>query len=80
MRIVINDEELERHVLSIFKHLPDNKGVDWPVLERAKEAEIDGIYDGEQFHIMGIMEHIEPAGIHPETVVRYCPPTAWARR
>lgn len=64
MRIVINDEELEKHVLSIFKHLPDNKVLIDQFLERAKEAEIDGIYDGEQFHIMGIMEHIEPAGIH----------------
>ena len=64
MRIVINDEELERHVLSIFKHLPDHKVLIDQFLERAKEAEIDGIFDGEDFHIMGIMEHIEPAGIH----------------
>lgn len=64
MRIVINDDELERHVLSIFKHLPDNKVLIDQFLERAKEAEIDAIYDGEQVHIMGIMEHIEPAGIH----------------
>ncbi len=64
MRIVINDEELERHVLSIFKHLPDNKVLIDQFLERAKEAEIDAIYDGEQVHIMGIMEHIEPAGVH----------------
>ncbi len=64
MRIVINDEELEKHVLSIFKHLPDHKVLVDQFLERAKEAEIDGIYDGEQFHIMGIMEHVEPAGVH----------------
>ena len=64
MRIVINDEELERHVLSIFKHLPDNKVLIDQFLERAKEAEIDAIYDGDEVHIMGIMEHIEPAGIH----------------
>lgn len=64
MRIVINDEELEKHVLSIFKHLPDHKVLIDQFLERAKEAEIDGIFDGEDFHIMGIMEHIEPAGIH----------------
>jgi carbamoyl-phosphate synthase large subunit len=64
MRIVINDEELERHVLSIFKHLPDNKVLIDQFLERAKEAEIDAICDGEDVHIMGIMEHIEPAGIH----------------
>ncbi|MBC7885197.1 MAG: carbamoyl-phosphate synthase large subunit [Saprospiraceae bacterium] len=64
MRIVINDKELETHVLSIFKHLPDNKVLIDQFLERAKEAEIDAIYDGDELHIMGIMEHIEPAGIH----------------
>ncbi|MEM1327462.1 MAG: carbamoyl-phosphate synthase large subunit [Bacteroidota bacterium] len=64
MRIVINDEELERHVLSIFKHMPDNKVLIDQFLDRAKEAEIDAICDGDEVHIMGIMEHIEPAGIH----------------
>ena len=64
MRIVINDEELERQVLSIFKHLPDNRVLIDQFLDRAKEAEIDAICDGEEVHIMGIMEHIEPAGIH----------------
>ncbi len=64
MRIVINDQELEKHVLSIFKHMPENKVLIDQFLERAKEAEIDAICDGEDVHIMGIMEHIEPAGIH----------------
>ncbi len=64
MRIVINDRELERHVLSIFKHMPDNKVLIDHFLDRAKEAEIDAIFDGDEIHIMGIMEHIEPAGIH----------------
>ncbi len=64
MRIVINDEELERTVLSIFKHLPDNKVLIDQFLERAKEAEVDAICDGDEVHIMGIMEHIEPAGVH----------------
>jgi len=64
MRIVINDEELEHHVLTIFKHMPENKVLIDQFLERAKEAEIDAIFDGEDFHIMGVMEHIEPAGIH----------------
>lgn len=64
MRIVINDQELERHVLTIFKHLPDNRVLIDQFLDRAKEAEIDAICDGEDVHIMGIMEHIEPAGIH----------------
>lgn len=64
MRIVINDEELEHQVLSIFKHMPDNRVLIDQFLERAKEAEIDAICDGEEVHVMGIMEHIEPAGIH----------------
>jgi carbamoyl-phosphate synthase large subunit len=64
MRIVINDEDLERHVLSIFKHMPDNKVLIDQFLERAKEAEIDAICDGDEVHVMGIMEHVEPAGIH----------------
>ncbi len=64
MKIVINDNELERQVLTIFKHLPDNRVLIDQFLERAKEAEIDAIFDGDELHIMGIMEHIEPAGIH----------------
>lgn len=64
MKIVINDAELERAVLSIFKHLPDNRVLIDHFLERAKEAEVDAIFDGENIEIMGIMEHIEPAGIH----------------
>lgn len=64
MRIVINDEELEKSVLSLIKHLPGNKILIDHFLDRCQEAEIDAIYDGETFHVMGVMEHIEPAGIH----------------
>ena len=64
MRIVINDEELERHVLYIFKQMPNNKVLVDHFLDRAKEADVDAICDGEDVHIMGIMEHIEPAGVH----------------
>ncbi|MEY3186878.1 MAG: hypothetical protein RL675_702, partial [Bacteroidota bacterium] len=64
MRIVINDEELESAVVSLLKHIPDNKIIIDHFLDRCQEAEIDGIFDGEDFHVMGVMEHIEPAGIH----------------
>ena len=64
MRIVLNDEELESAVISILKHIPGNKILIDQFLDRSQEAEIDGIFDGEEFHTMGIMEHIEPAGIH----------------
>ncbi len=64
MRIVINDEDLEKGVLSLIKHLPGNKILIDHFLDRCQEAEIDAIFDGESFHVMGVMEHIEPAGIH----------------
>lgn len=64
MRIVINDEELTKSVVSILKFFPDNNILIDHFLDRAEEAEIDAIYDGEQVEIMGVMEHVEPAGIH----------------
>lgn len=64
MRIVINDEELEKSVVSLLKHLPGNKILIDHFLDRCQEAEVDAICDGEDVHIMGMMEHIEPAGIH----------------
>ncbi|MEN9952631.1 MAG: hypothetical protein RLZZ520_899 [Bacteroidota bacterium] len=64
MRIVINDDELESAVVSLLKHIPDNKILIDHFLDRCQEAEIDGIFDGDDFHVMGVMEHIEPAGIH----------------
>ena len=64
MRIVINDEEVEKAVISLLKHLPENKILIDHFLDRCQEAEVDAIYDGETFHVMGVMEHIEPAGIH----------------
>ena len=64
MRIVINDEELEKAVISLLKHIPGNKILIDHFLDRCQEAEIDAICDQEEFHVMGVMEHIEPAGIH----------------
>jgi carbamoyl-phosphate synthase large subunit len=64
MRIVINDEEVEKAVVSLLKHLPGNKILIDHFLDRCQEAEVDAIFDGESFHVMGAMEHIEPAGIH----------------
>ena len=64
MRIVINDEDVEKAVISLLKHLPGNKILVDHFLDRCQEAEVDAIFDGENFHIMGVMEHIEPAGIH----------------
>ena len=64
MRIVINDDEVESAVISLLKHIPGNKILIDHFLDRCQEAEIDAIFDGDDFHVMGVMEHIEPAGIH----------------
>ncbi len=64
MKIVINEEELEQHVVNTLRDIPGNKILLDHFLENAIEAESDSICDGENVYIIGIMEHIEPAGIH----------------
>lgn len=64
MKIVINEAELEKHVIDLLRDIPGNKVLLDHFLERAIEAEADAICDGEEVYIIGIMEHIEPAGIH----------------
>ncbi len=64
MKIVINDQQLEEHVINIMKEDPKNRVLLDQFLEKAIEAEADAICDGEDVYIIGIMEHIEPAGIH----------------
>ena len=58
MRIVINDEECETAVINLLRDIPDNVILIDHFLDRAKEAEIDAIFDGEQMQILGVMEHI----------------------
>lgn len=64
MKIVINEQELEQHVVNVVKDYPGNKVLIDHFLENAIEAEADALCDGEDVYIIGIMEHIEPAGIH----------------
>lgn len=64
MKIVLNKEELEHHVVELFRHFPNNRVLLDHYLEGAIEAEADAISDGEDVHIIGIMEHIEPCGVH----------------
>jgi carbamoyl-phosphate synthase large subunit len=64
MKIVINEEELEQHVVKLLHDLPGNQVLLDHFLQGAIEAEADAICDGKDVYIIGIMEHIEPAGIH----------------
>ena len=74
MKIVINEKELEDHILDIWKHLPENKVLLDNFLDGAIEAEADAICDGEDVYIIGVMQHIEPAGIHSGDSYAVLPP------
>ncbi|RYU89262.1 carbamoyl-phosphate synthase large subunit [Mucilaginibacter terrigena] len=74
MSIVINDEDLEKAVVNLLKNLPGNRVLIDHFLDRAAETESDSIHDGEDVHIIGLMEHIEPAGIHSGDSFAVLPP------
>ncbi|MEY5042927.1 MAG: hypothetical protein RJA19_154, partial [Bacteroidota bacterium] len=74
MKIVINEEELERHVVDIFRDMPENRVLLDHYIDGAIECEADAICDGEQVRIIGIMQHIEPAGIHSGDSYAVLPP------
>ncbi len=74
MKIVINEDELEHHVVDILKDMPDNQILLDHFLDGAIEAEADAICDGDDVKIIGIMQHIEPAGIHSGDSYALLPP------
>jgi carbamoyl-phosphate synthase large subunit len=74
MSIVINDEDLEKAVVKLLRNLPGNRVLIDHFLDRAEEAESDSISDGDDCHIIGLMEHIEPAGIHSGDSFAVLPP------
>ena len=74
MKIVINEEELEHHVVELLKDIPGNKILLDHYLDGAIEAESDAICDGEDTYVIGIMQHIEPAGIHSGDSYAVLPP------
>jgi carbamoyl-phosphate synthase large subunit len=74
MSIVINDEDLENAVVKLLRAMPGNRVLIDHFLDRAEESESDSICDGEDVHIIGMMEHIEPAGIHSGDSSAVLPP------
>ena len=74
MKIVISEKGLEHHVVDILRDMPDNKILLDHFLEGAIECEADAICDGEDTYIIGIMQHIEPAGIHSGDSYAVLPP------
>ena len=74
MKIVINEQELESHIIDILRKIPGNKVLLDHFLDNAIEAEADAICDGEDVYVIGIMQHIEPAGIHSGDSYAVLPP------
>ncbi len=74
MRIAITEEELEKYVNRILKSDPNNAFLIDKYLDNAIEVDVDSIYDGGQLHISGIMQHIEPAGVHSGDSTAVIPP------
>ena len=74
MRIAVKQEELERYVANILKTHPENAFLIDKYLEQAIEVDVDSVYDGEQLHIAGMMQHIEPAGVHSGDSTAVIPP------
>ncbi len=64
MKIVINESDLQHHVVNLLKGLPGNRILLDHYLDQAIEAEVDAISDGKDVYIIGMMEHVEPCGIH----------------
>lgn len=73
MEIVYNEEELRDYMSRAVKVTPDH-----PVLVdrymQGTEVEVDGISDGVDVVIPGIMEHVERAGVHSGDSIAVYPP------
>lgn len=74
MRIAVKEEELRKYVANILKTHPENAFLIDKYLEHAVEVDVDSVYDGDQLHIAGIMQHIEPAGVHSGDSTAVLPP------
>ena len=74
MRIAVKEEELRKYVERILQTHPENDFLIDKYLDNAIEVDVDSVYDGEQLHIAGIMQHIEPAGVHSGDSTAVLPP------
>jgi len=74
MRIAVKEEELRRYVVKILETHPENDFLIDKYLDKAIEVDVDSVFDGEDIHIAGIMQHIEPAGVHSGDSTAVLPP------
>ncbi|MEO1630325.1 MAG: carbamoyl-phosphate synthase large subunit [Bacteroidota bacterium] len=74
MRIAINKEEVAEYVEAVLQMFPGNDILLDRFLENATEIDCDAIADGDEVHVTGIMQHIEPAGVHSGDSTAVLPP------
>ncbi|GAB5537732.1 MAG: carbamoyl-phosphate synthase large subunit [Rubricoccaceae bacterium] len=74
MRIAINKEEVADYVANVLRMFPDNEVLLDLFLENAIEVDVDCLSDGDEVHIAGVMQHIEPAGVHSGDSTAVIPP------
>ena len=74
MRIAVRENELGQYVANILKTHPENDFLIDKFLDKAVEVDVDSVFDGDQIHIAGIMQHIEPAGVHSGDSTAVLPP------
>ena len=73
MEVVYNDDTLKEY-MNRAVYISTNHPVLIDKYIEGKEVEVDGICDGEEVLIPGIMEHIERAGIHSGDSISIYPP------
>ena len=73
MQIVADENEL-RHYLTTAVHIDEDRPVLVDKYIRGKEVEIDGVCDGTDVFIPGIMELIERTGVHSGDSISVYPP------
>jgi carbamoyl-phosphate synthase large subunit len=74
MRIAINRDEVAEYVENILSIYPENEILLDRFLEDAVEIDVDAVCDGDEVWITGIMQHIEPAGVHSGDSTAVLPP------
>jgi carbamoyl-phosphate synthase large subunit len=74
MRVAYNETALENFLNLAAKVSHDQPVVISRFVNKAKEVEVDGVYDGATCLIGSIMEHVENAGVHSGDATMSIPP------
>ncbi|ERH12056.1 MAG: carbamoyl-phosphate synthase, large subunit [halophilic archaeon J07HB67] len=74
MEIVDDESQLEAYVEEAVRVSPDHPILVDEFLDDAVELDVDAVADGEDVLLGGIMEHVEPAGVHSGDSACVIPP------